>query len=128
MQGLHLTADLYQCRCDVQWLTDARLLGDWCAQAAKDAGLQPVNQLFHRFPDTPEGPGGVTATVLLAESHLCVHTWPERGGVTLDVYVCNFSADHSEKARVVLNTLEAVFRPQRVQRHALERGQREALA
>ena len=128
MQGLHLTADLHGCRCAPEWLLDAAALGKACTDAVQAAGLQPVGQLFHGFPATAQGPGGVTATLLLAESHLCVHTWPERGGVTLDVYVCNFSADHSEKARAVLNTLEAVFRSQHVQRHALERGQREAMA
>jgi len=49
------------------------------------AGLTPVDGVFHRFPL----PGGVTGVVLLAESHVAVHTWPERGAVTLDVYVCN---------------------------------------
>ena len=78
MQGLHLTADLYNCRCAPAWLTDADPLGDWCVAAVQAAGLQAVGQLFHTFPATEHGPGGVTATVLLAESHVCVHTWPEK--------------------------------------------------
>lgn len=122
MQGLHLTADLHDCRCAEPWLTDAPLLGERCARAVRDAGLQAVGQLVHAFPATAEGPGGVTATVLLAESHLCVHTWPERRGATLDVYVCNFGADHSDKARALMDTLLALFEPQRVERHALVRG------
>lgn len=122
MQGLHLTADLHDCRCAAAWLTDARLLGERCARAVRDAGLQAVGQLVHAFPATAEGPGGVTATVLLAESHLCVHTWPERRGATLDVYVCNFGADHSAKAQALMDTLLALFEPQRVERHALVRG------
>jgi S-adenosylmethionine decarboxylase len=77
---------------------------------------------LHAFPATPLGPGGVTATVLLAESHLCVHTWPEQRGVTLDVYVCNFGADHSAKAKAVIEALEALFSPGRAERHALTRG------
>ena len=128
MQGLHLTSDLLDCRCDPRWLVDADTLGAACVARAEAVGLQVVGRLFHAFPATPQGAGGVTATVLLAESHRCVHTWPERGGVTLDVYVCNFSADHSDKARAVMTALEAVFRPGCVQRHALERGQREAMA
>ena len=99
MQGLHLTADLHGCACDTRWLTDAPALGAACVQAVRDAGLQAVAELFHAFPATGHGPGGVTATVLLAESHLCVHTWPEQRAVTLDVYVCNFGADHSGPAR-----------------------------
>jgi S-adenosylmethionine decarboxylase len=122
MHGLHLTADLHDCRCEMPWLVDARTVGAACVKAVEAAGLQAVGTLFHAFPATPQGPGGVTATVLLAESHLCAHTWPEQRGVTLDVYVCNFGADHSAKARAVMEALEALFRPGHVERHALQRG------
>jgi len=60
--------------------------------------------------------------VLLAESHLCVHTWPELRGVTLDVYVCNFGADHSAKAHALMSSLLQLFEPADVRRHALLRG------
>ncbi|MFT4268102.1 MAG: adenosylmethionine decarboxylase [Xenophilus sp.] len=122
MQGLHLTADLHDCQCAGAWLTDAGLLGERCRQAVQAAGLQAVNALFHRFPATPLGPGGVTATVLLAESHLCVHTWPEQCAVTLDVYVCNFGGDRSAQAHALMDALVALFEPGRVERHALRRG------
>ncbi|WP_426305507.1 S-adenosylmethionine decarboxylase family protein [Acidovorax facilis] len=122
MQGLHLTADLHGCRCAPAWLLDAAALGRACTAAVHAAGLQPVGQLFHEFPATAHGPGGVTATVLLAESHLCVHTWPEQRAVTLDVYVCNFGADHSGKARALMDALLALFDPTTVERHALQRG------
>ncbi len=123
MQGLHLTADLHDCRCEARWLLDASTLGTACMDAVRAAGLQPVNQLFHTFPDTGHGPGGITATVLLAESHLCVHTWPEQRAVTLDVYVCNFGGDHSAKAQDLLEALVALLRPGHVERRALQRGQ-----
>jgi len=122
MQGLHLTADLHRCRCDIHWLLEAERLGRACGDAVAAAGLQAVGQLVHTFPDTGHGPGGVTATVLLAESHLCVHTWPEQRAVTLDVYVCNFGADHSDKARGLLDALLALFQPSHVEHHALRRG------
>ena len=122
MQGLHLTADLRDCDCADAWLTDAALLGERCVALVAAAGLQAVGRLFHAFPATAMGPGGVTATVLLAESHLCVHTWPERRAVTLDVYVCNFGGDHSGKAEGLMAALLALFEPGRVQRHTLHRG------
>ena len=122
MHGLHLTADLHNCRCATRWLVDAQALGTACVDAAESAGLQVVGKLFHAFTATPQGPGGVTATVLLAESHLCVHTWPEQQGVTLDVYVCNFGGDHSAKAGTVMDSLEALFMPLHAERHALQRG------
>jgi S-adenosylmethionine decarboxylase len=123
MQGLHLTADLYRCRCDAQWLTDAQKLGDWCVQAIEAVGLQPVDRLFHTFPATP---AGVTATVLLAESHVCLHTWPEQKGVTLDVYVCNFGEDHSAKARGLMFALVNRFQPEWTEQRSLDRGDSDA--
>ena len=122
MQGLHLTADLYQCRCDGAWLTDAQALGRWCLSAVEASGLQAVNHLFHTFEATTHGPGGVTATVLLAESHLCLHTWPERRAVTVDVYVCNFGGDHSAKARVLMDSVIALFQPVWTEQRSLDRG------
>jgi S-adenosylmethionine decarboxylase len=122
MQGLHLTADLHQCRCEAHWLTDAAVLGERCVQAVAAAGLHTVAQIFHTFPSTERGPGGVTATVLLAESHLCVHTWPELRAVTLDVYVCNFGGDHSAKAQALMTALEQLFDGEHVEHHRLQRG------
>jgi S-adenosylmethionine decarboxylase len=87
------------------------------------AGLQGVAQLFHTFPSTAQGPGGVTATVLLAESHLCVHTWPEQKSVTLDVYVCNFGGDHSAKAHALMDALLELFDAVHVARQHIQRGQ-----
>lgn len=126
MKGLHLTADLYQCRCEASWLTDAARLGDWCLQAVEAVGLQAVNRLFHAFPATGDGPRGVTATVLLAESHVCLHTWPGQRAVTIDVYVCNFTADHSAKARGLMDALVQRFQPEWTEQRSLDRGSDDA--
>ena len=118
MQGLHLTADLRQCAPGTAALTDPDALRRICLHAVADSGLHAVGELFHRFP----APGGVTGVVLLAESHLAVHTWPELGAVTLDVYVCNLHADHSLQAAAVMARLEAAFPAAQVQRQRLVRG------
>ncbi len=123
MQGLHLTADLSQCQCEHHWLVDASRLGSACEHAVAQAGLTVVGRLFHTFDTTVHGPGGVTATLLLAESHLCVHTWPETGSVTLDVYVCNYGGDHSHKARELLAQLLHLFHPTHTLQHEIWRGQ-----
>jgi len=65
---------------------------------------------------------GVTGVVLLVESHLAVHTWPEIACVTLDVYVCNFGVDNSHRAHALLATLIDAFAPKHVERNVLERG------
>lgn len=122
MNGLHLTADLYDCRAPAAFMTDSERLGLLCRTAIERVGLTLVGEKWHRFPDHQDSPGGVTGALLLAESHLAVHTWPERGGVTLDVYVCNFSQDNSVRARSVLDALAVAFRPSREQRQELQRG------
>lgn len=122
MQGLHLTADCHHCRCDAALLVDAAAVLQLCVDAVEVAGLQAVNQLVHEFPAVAAVKSGLTATVLLAESHLCIHTWPELQAVTLDVYVCNFGGDHSAKAHRLMDALLAVFKPESADRHELHRG------
>jgi S-adenosylmethionine decarboxylase len=122
MHGLHLTADLRGCSTELPAMTDPAALRSLCLSGVRDAQLHPVGELFHTFPGGHEQAGGVTGVVLLAESHLAVHTWPELKAVTLDVYVCNFGADNTHKAHSLLDLLLAAFKPTQVERHALERG------
>ncbi len=68
----------------------------------------------------------MTGVVLLSESHLAIHTWPELGAVTLDVYVCNVDHDNSDKARALLQTLIDAFAPQQSQVQSVQRGNRHA--
>ena len=123
MQGLHLTADASGCPADAAWMRDPSVLRRLCLGAVGEAGLSPVGELFQAFDTgSPQGGGGITGVVLLAESHLAVHTWPELAAVTLDVYVCNFGADNSAKAEALMQALLRDFRPVTVDRQQLHRG------
>jgi len=124
MEGLHLTADLLDCQGAPGLMTSAAALADLCRRATLEAGLTIVGEHWHKFPPHAGAPGGVTGVLLLAESHLAVHTWPERAGVTLDVYVCNFTEDNSPRAQAVLSALVAAFRPGRCEREQIARGVR----
>ncbi len=126
MHGLQLTADLRGCAIGRPAMTDPAVLREACRSAVNAAGLTPVGELFHRFDDA-EIPGngaanGITGVVLLAESHIAVHTWPELGAATLDVYVCNIGRDNSARAETLLAALIDLFAPAAVERHALQRG------
>ena len=122
MHGLHLTADLYACQGDAKWMLDPNAIAQLCRRQTLESGLTLVDEKWVKFPDWEGQPGGVTGTVLLAESHLAIHTWPETGNVTLDVYVCNFSADNSGKAKQLLNTVIDAYKPGRIVRNELIRG------
>jgi S-adenosylmethionine decarboxylase len=124
MQGLHLTADLSGCKKNLSLMTDVAGLRAACLKLVKASGLTAVNEVFHAFPGAdPDETGGITGTVLLAESHLALHTWPELQAITLDVYVCNYSTDNSDKATQLLNSLVRLFDPDEANRQSLERGQ-----
>ena len=118
MHGLHLIADLRHCPAGQAALVDTAALRQLCLAAVQVVGLHPVGELFHRFP----APGGVTGVVLLAESHVAVHTWPELGAVTLDVYVCNLGEDNSARAQALLAALEQAFAAGHCERHRVLRG------
>lgn len=121
MDGLHLTADLRGVDPALALMRDAQALSVRCRDAVARSGLSGVAELFHRFGAADEQ-GGITGVVLLAESHLAVHTWPELGGVTLDVYVCNYGADNSAKAEALMAALIAAFSPTSVSRQSLNRA------
>ena len=121
MNGLHLIAELHDCCCEPRLLHSVDALRDVCLAVCSVPGLTPVGQVFYQFGSDSE-PAGATGTVILAESHLAVHTWPELKAVTLDLYVCNFSQDNSGAARAACDHLIAAFAPSRVERRELERG------
>lgn len=122
MHGLHLTADLYDCQCDSELMIATDVIARYCDEQVAASGLTRVDARWVKFPDWQGGPGGVTGMVLLAESHLAIHTWPETGNVTLDVYVCNFSSDNSAQAQALMDNMIAAYRPTRTMRHRLVRG------
>lgn len=120
MRGLHLTADLYRCRCEAAWLADAGQLGAWCLAAVGTVGLTPASHLFHGFAD-----GGVGASILLAHSHVHLRTWPHERAVSIDVYVSNRQDDHSAKARGLMEALVSRFQPEWTEQRSMDRGEDE---
>ena len=121
MRGVHFTADLLGCRDPANLMRDGASLATLCEQLASQAGLSVVARQFHAFAPGPAGDAGHTGVLLLAESHLAVHTWPELRAVTLDVFVCNIVNDNTLKAQHLLDALVARFDAVRVNRQQLAR-------
>ena len=121
MHGLHLIAELNQCHCDLRLLQDAQVLRTLCLAVCAEPGLTPVGEVFHQFGSADQ-PAGATGAVVLAESHLAVHTWPEMMAVTLDLYVCNFSQDNSVAAHRAFARLLEAFAAKHVVQREIERG------
>ena len=121
MHGWHLTAEFHDCSVDTRHgdlMRDPQALRALCAGAVAASGLTAVAECFHRFAE----PGGITGVVLLAESHLAVHTWPEQGAATLDVYVCNVGRDNSAAAQGLMHALLSAFNPLRCVHQRVMRG------
>jgi S-adenosylmethionine decarboxylase len=109
--GHHYLLDAWGVSASV--LDDVDGLRGTLTAAATDAGATVVQTTFHRF-----APHGVTGVVLLAESHVAVHTWPERGVAAVDVFTCG---DPAIGGRVVAAVVKA-WKPARHDVHHLARG------
>lgn len=107
IDGLHLMANLHGCAGAENLLREVAALRAKCLALVAEAELAAVGECFHQFGDG----GGVTGVVVLAESHLSIHTWPEKRFVTLDVFVCNLNCDNRAKARQLFAALVALFQP-----------------
>jgi S-adenosylmethionine decarboxylase len=109
--GTHVLADLHGVDADL--LQDGLALESLLRRAAELAGARVLDCHFHSF-----GAGdGVTGVVLLAESHISIHTWPESGLAAADIFMCG-SADPDRALAVIVDGLA----PARQHVHILARG------
>jgi len=79
--GLELLLDLHECQANV--LNNPSALEKILANAARAAGFEVVSQIAHQFNNQ-----GVTRVLILSQSHLALHTWPEERFATIDLYAC----------------------------------------
>jgi S-adenosylmethionine decarboxylase len=96
--GRHLLVELNDCNREV--LNDLDLLRDAMLAAAIESGAVILGDSFHRF-----SPQGVSGVVVIAESHLSVHTWPEYGYAAVDVFTCGSTVDPRKAAEVLIERL-----------------------
>ena len=107
--GTHLLIDLW----GADNLSDPALIDRVLCKAAVEAGATILHSHFHHF--TPNG--GVSGVVVLAESHISIHTWPERGFAAIDIFMCGACDPHG-----ALPVLRAAFHPERVDVNEERRG------
>ena len=79
--GTHLLLDLKNCKSEL--LDDLEFIRKAMMSAADETGATIVGETFHKF-----SPLGVTGIIAIAESHLCIHTWPEYGYAAVDIFTC----------------------------------------
>ncbi|WP_019987922.1 S-adenosylmethionine decarboxylase family protein [Rudanella lutea] len=81
-----------------------------------ELGLAKVGETYHAFPN-----GGFTAVVCLTESHVSIHTWPEFGVATFDVFLSNFQRNNEAKVRLFYARTLGHFDATEQTRHELTR-------
>lgn len=84
--GRHVIVEMYDCNAEV--LNDLDKVRREMLNAAEISGATIVGEAFHRF-----SPHGVSGAVIIAESHLSIHTWPEYRYAALDLFTCGDTVD-----------------------------------
>ncbi|MEM9770886.1 MAG: adenosylmethionine decarboxylase [Cyanobacteria bacterium P01_D01_bin.73] len=106
----HWLVDCYGCQGDR--LTNADTLEQLLITAAAEGNLSVLRSQSHQFH-----PHGATVLLLLSESHLSIHTWPEKGYAALDLFTCGDRSNPSAACQTVLNFLHPSYhRVQKIDR------------
>ncbi|CFX92995.1 S-adenosylmethionine decarboxylase, core [Syntrophomonas zehnderi OL-4] len=109
--GRHVLAEVYGCRFEV--LNDIKKVQDIMVNAALEAGAEVREVVFHKF-----SPQGVSGVVVISESHLAIHTWPELGYAAVDVFTCGDRVDPWDAC----NYMAQMFGAESVDASEIKRG------
>ena len=109
--GRHILAEFYGCPQEI--LNDPDQIKEHMVAAAVESGAEVKDTVFHRF-----SPQGVSGVVVISESHLAIHTWPEYGYAAVDVFTCGQSVDPWASC----NYLKQTFLAQNMSAREIKRG------
>ena len=84
--GKALTVEFYDCSREI--LNDVQIVEQFMREAALEAKATIIQSVFHLF-----NPYGVSGVVVISESHLAIHTWPEYGYAAIDIFTCGTTID-----------------------------------
>lgn len=109
--GIHIIADFYGV--DKDKITYVEQIKPIFEETVRYAGLTKISSDYYQFK-----PKGCSGIVLIAESHLSFHTWPEHELITLDIYTCG----DPRQAYLALEFLERSLSPKKTSQMVIERG------
>jgi len=110
--GTHVLVELRDC--DANALDDLQNVESTLIDTARRIGATIIGHAFHQF-----SPQGVTGVVIIAESHICIHTWPEHNYAAVDIFTCGDTSRLDEATRHIAEA----FRSQDLSVVTLQRGQ-----
>lgn len=108
--GIHATWDVYNC--NAEKLSFVPYIKESLHTITATLNLEELNEAFKQFE-----PIGVTGFILLAESHISIHTWPEHNYAAVDVFSCK-----EFDANVVTALLKKLFESNKIELNKLNRG------
>lgn len=109
--GSQLLAEFYDC--DPTAINDKEVIRSAMLQAAVAANATIVADIFHEF-----NPHGISGVVVIAESHIAIHSWPEHACASVDIFTCSENLD----TKAAVDCLQALFKSQRVEVRSVARG------
>jgi len=113
--GLHILGEITTDGVEkLKTLTQAKKYID---SVIKKYNLHKLGAFYYRFSKG----GGFTILISLVESHIAIHTWPELGYLTLDVYLCNYSKDNSTVCKKVFKEISEYFHPLKITKRFIKR-------
>ncbi|SET78923.1 S-adenosylmethionine decarboxylase [Salinibacillus kushneri] len=98
--GTHLIAELWECK--IEKLNDMEYNEQILVEAALKAGAEVREVTFHKF-----SPQGISGVVLISESHLTIHSFPEHAYASIDVYTCGKRMNPNKAIQYITESLEA---------------------
>ncbi|MEI7641308.1 MAG: adenosylmethionine decarboxylase [bacterium] len=98
--GRHILVEFYGC--NKKKLNDLKFIQNTMIGAAEYAKATVVEDVFHKF-----NPHGISGVVVIAESHLAIHTWPEYGYAAVDLFTCGESVDPWDAFQYISDKLES---------------------
>lgn len=109
--GQHILLELYECDKDV--LNNEEKVKKVLVHSAEVCGATVISTSSHKF-----SPHGVSAIVMIAESHLSIHTWPEYGYAAIDIFTCGTIL----KPKVAVDYLVKELEAKNFTQHKIKRG------
>ena len=100
--GRHVLAEVHGCKFEI--LNDIKKVQDIMVNAALEAGAEIRELVFHKF-----SPQGVSGVVVISESHLAIHTWPELGYAAVDVFTCGEKVNPWDACNYLAEKFEAEY-------------------
>ena len=111
--GMHVLYELYDC--PAAPLDNRERMREVLYDAVRSVKMTPLEDASHRYK-----PQGVSVVILVAESHIAIHTWPEYGYAAVDFFSCRTDIDPQR----VRSVLEHALNPGRVEMQVIQRGSR----